>query len=606
LAALLFIFSVLFAASATRTASGAPAALPAPPPGWSAGLELGMSSSPGDAPTMRATAPFGLRSQYLAGGVNTGSGWATWNSNGTFASNYAQESASQGMKSVFDYYMLLQSLPATGADESAKTASNLNNASTMSAYYSDLQLFFTRTAAFAAGSVVLHMEPDLWGYMQQRSQSDNAATVSVKVGGSGMADVAGLPDNASGFAQAILRLRDQYAPGVLVAYHLSVWGTGNDILYSKPSDATVDSLGTRASNFYGSLGANFDLAFSDPSDRDAAFKQYQYGDGGAAWWAAADYTRNLRFLARFVAGSGKRLVVWQTPIGNTKMRAMNNTWDHYQDNHVEWFLDDPSRAHLVDQVNAGVIGVIFGRGADGATCACDAAGDGVTNPVPINGNLMASLTADDDGGFFRAKAAAYYSTGPIALGGGVVATPTPTPVATPAPTPTPLPTPSTSPSPPPAGCTASVGPGIAPPPSVPAGVPGLHAAWYGQSGYPTLCGGQRSTATVAFFNSGSIGWVSGRMGEVAYLGTWGPEPGQDQPTPLGGDGRLNTPNTGWPRYNRIAIQPASYVGPGQVAWFQFTIQAPSTPGTYRLYLRPLIEGAAWLEDYGVFWVITVR
>jgi hypothetical protein len=31
-----------------------------------------------------------------------------------------------------------------------------------------------------------------------------------------------------------------------------------------------------------------------------------------------------------------------------------------------------------------------------------------------------------------------------------------------------------------------------------------------------------------------------------------------------------------------------------------------TPGTYRLYLRPLVEGATWMEDYGVFWLVTVR
>jgi hypothetical protein len=156
-----------------------------------------------------------------------------------------------------------------------------------------------------------------------------------------------------------------------------------------------------------------------------------------------------------------------------------------------------------------------------------------------------------------------------------------------------------------ATCANSVGPGIPPPPSIPAGIAGFHAAWYGQSGYPTLCPLQRSTATVAYYNSGSLGWVNGRMGEVAYLGTWGPEPGQDAATPLGGDGGAGSPNTGWPRYNRIAIQPADYVGPGQVSWFQFTIQAPATPGYYRLYLRPLIEGATWLEDYGVYWLVTV-
>jgi uncharacterized lipoprotein YddW (UPF0748 family) len=186
--------------------------------------------------------------------------------------------------------------------------------------------------------------------------------------------------------------------------------------------------------------------------------------------------------------------------------------------------------------------------------------------------------------------------------------PAPTPVPSPTATPTPAPsaTPSPSPTPPPTGCTSSVGPGIPPPPSVPNGVRGFHASWYGQSGYPTLCPGQTSTAVVAYANSGSFGWVSGRMGEVAYLGTWSPEPGQDKPTPLGGNGMLGSPATGWPHYNRIAIQPSQYVGPGQVAWFQFTIQAPQTPGVYRLYLRPLIEGAQWMEDYGVFWVVTVK
>src|SRR5436190_11129380 len=119
-----------------------------------------------------------------------------------------------------------------------------------------------------------------------------------------------------------------------------------------------------------------------------------------------------------------------------------------------------------------------------------------------------------------------------------------------------------SPAPATATCVSSVGPGIPHPAGLPAGVPGFHAQWYGQSGYPTLCPGERSTATVAYYNSGSLGWVSGKLGEVAYVGTWRPEPGQDRASPLGGDGTLGSPNTGWPRYNRIAIQSAPYVGTG--------------------------------------------
>ncbi|OLC58027.1 MAG: hypothetical protein AUH85_01600 [Chloroflexi bacterium 13_1_40CM_4_68_4] len=156
-----------------------------------------------------------------------------------------------------------------------------------------------------------------------------------------------------------------------------------------------------------------------------------------------------------------------------------------------------------------------------------------------------------------------------------------------------------------ATCVKKIGPGIPPPAAVPMKLGGFHASWYGQSGYMTLCPGDTDSATVAYYNSGSLGWVQGKMGESAYLGTWGPEPGQDRASAIGGDGTNGSPSTSWVRFNRPAIQPASYVGPGQVAWFQFPVKAPMTPGIYFLGLRPLIEGATWLEDYGVFWVITV-
>jgi hypothetical protein len=161
----------------------------------------------------------------------------------------------------------------------------------------------------------------------------------------------------------------------------------------------------------------------------------------------------VRLLSAFSGHTQKRIVLWQIPQGNTKMRAMNNTWNHYQDNRVEWLLDEPSRSHLTAYINAGVIAFLFGRGADGATCACDANGDGTTNPAPINGNTLTSLNSDDDGGFFRQKTVAYYSTGAMSLSGGsppVTATPTSTATSTPTTGPTATPRPAT-PVPPPAG-----------------------------------------------------------------------------------------------------------------------------------------------------------
>jgi hypothetical protein len=398
-------------------------ALPPLPSGWPTTLQLGVADGPGGAAVLE-TAGFGFRYQYLAGGVNTGTGWATWNTDGAFVTDYVQDSLEHGLVPVFSYYMMVQSAPGNAESESRGVYTNLQDRATMTAYYQDLRLFFQRAGAFPGRLVVLHVEPDLWGYMQQQwASGDSAASVPAAVSSTGLPELAGLPETLSGFARAIVTLRDAYAPNVQLAYHVSIWGTNADIAYSDPPDATVAVLAHRAAAFFTSLQAGFDLVFGEFSDRDAGFKQYVSGDGGASWWDAGDFARHVRFLGVFAGAAGKRVVLWQIPLGNTKMRAMNNTWDHYQDNRAEWLLDDPSRAHLLAYVQAGVVGFLFGRGADGATCACDAAGDGVTDPSPINGNTGVSLSADDDGGFFRQKAAAYSAAGAIALDASAPAPP---------------------------------------------------------------------------------------------------------------------------------------------------------------------------------------
>ncbi|MBU6424057.1 MAG: hypothetical protein KGQ88_08495, partial [Chloroflexi bacterium] len=155
-------------------------------------------------------------------------------------------------------------------------------------------------------------------------------------------------------------------------------------------------------------------------------------------------------------------------------------------------------------------------------------------------------------------------------------------------------------------CVATFGPGIAPPEATPPlGIEGYHSAWYGQSGYARLCPGQRATFTIAFLNTGSLGWYAGTVDRAAYLGTWGPDPGQDRPSPLGGDGTQGSPDTGWPSCDRVAVQRPAYVGPGQVGWFTFDLRAPLAPGWYRLDVRPLIERAQWLEDAGIYWQLVV-
>jgi hypothetical protein len=389
---------------AVSSGAAATAKLPPLPARWPRTLQIGVTDSPGGAKALRASAPFGFRYQYLAGGANTGTGWSTWNPNGSFVTLYERESWAAGEIPVFDYYQLLQSKPG-GGDEAHADLANLANPQTMAAYWDDVRLFFQR--AKGTKTVVLHVEPDLWGYIEQAARGDDAATVPAVV-------PAGLPQNAAGFAQELVRLRNQLAPNVVLAYHLSGWGTKHDIVYEKPPNATVVAYANRSAAFYRSLHARFDVSFEDFSDRDAGY--YEHVEHNPhTWFAPADFARHLLYARTFVARAGVRMVAWQIPLGNTLMRAENDTNDHYQDNRVQWLLGDGTRARLKSYVAAGFVGFLFGRGADGNTCACDAAKDGVTNPAPISGNTRLSLSADDDGGYFRAQTAAYYKTGALPL-----------------------------------------------------------------------------------------------------------------------------------------------------------------------------------------------
>lgn len=314
------------------------------PGGWPHHLALGLSDPPGDGAALAARAQVDMRYQYLAGGVNTGAGWATWNPGGSFASRYVRESIAQHMIPVLTYYQLLQSRPARGGSELEKDLSNLRDRATMHAYWADWSLLMQRVAN-AAGRhlVVIHVEPDLWGYLEQ-------------------AHAIGL---ARSFARRLAAVRDRLAPHVLLAWHLSEWGTGEDPTYSKPSLAHMDQLAASSAAFYETLHTRFNLVFSDITDRDAGF--YQHVEGNPrTWWGPADFARHDRYIAGFTRRTHTAVVLWQLPLGNT---LLGDTWGHYRDNRVQWWLDDRSGRHLRATRNAGVIGLLFGGGAAGTTSA---------------------------------------------------------------------------------------------------------------------------------------------------------------------------------------------------------------------------------------------
>lgn len=384
------------------TAVPSPAALPAALPDH---LGLGLMNRPGDLAWMTESGvPWDYRYQYLTGGVNTGAGWTTWRDPpGSFVDAYLQDSREHGYIPVLTYYQVVPSAPEPGNED---VALKLRDASTMRAYFEEWTLLMQKAGAHG-GPVIVHVEPDLWGYSQQ--EGNDAGGYEVAVASTGLDSLAGLPDTLAGFAQALARQRDERAPNVLLAFHVSSWATGRDLILSAADPvATADSIAA----FYRSLGAEFDLLFFGPADRDAAYMEAKTGNRDH-WWEDDDFERYRRFVARMVSDTGKRAVLWQVPVGNTLYRSMDNTPGHYQDNRAQYWLEE--RRHLEEYVDAGVIAILFGAGADGCTMYTDAMGDGVTNPPPVNGNEREASFADDDGGYLRLAASEYYRSPSLPL-----------------------------------------------------------------------------------------------------------------------------------------------------------------------------------------------
>ncbi len=252
-----------------------------------------------------------------------------------------------------------------------------------------------------------------------------------------MPELAGMADNFRNFWQALAHLRDLYAPNVVLGQDLSIWGPGADLTISLRNDPNFNwqAHADRLATYHNSFGPGYALNFFSPLDRDAAY--YELVQGSNRWWHDSSQQPSFdtiaAWLGRIDSATNKRALMWQVPNGNQQYRSENNTDGHYQDNRPEYFLNaSTGRSHMSLWANYGVIGVMFGAGVGSQSHYFDSKGDGITNPPPINGNNLVATVADDDGGYIRANAAAYYSGGTLPLPGGTPGTPVPTSTSAPA------------------------------------------------------------------------------------------------------------------------------------------------------------------------------
>jgi N-acetyl-anhydromuramyl-L-alanine amidase AmpD len=120
----------------------------------------------------------------------------------------------------------------------------------------------------------------------------------------------------------------------------------------------------------------------------------------------------------------------------------------------------------------------------------------------------------------------------------------------------------------------------------------VRASFVSQSPYPEIAAAETATVSVVLRNTGSTAWRKGTSQE-ARLGI------PDNRRELGFLGK------DWPAPERPAVQTEEIVPPGGTATFTFAVQG-TQPGKFVIPLRGVIDGGAWMNELGMYTVVTVR
>lgn len=323
-----------------------------------------------------ASAPFDARYVYLAGNPAPdpaclkacpdacASWWGCWQDRsqppGQYVKYHMQQNANATWQNaprprlpVFTYYTFLS---GSGGVEGTREVAAMNDAAILGRYFDDWR-FLLQT--IGSERVMLHVEPDLWGFV--RGANSDPRAVPAQVGAANPSDCPTQENSAAGLARCMIAMARKYAPRAAVGLHASPW------------NYLASGNGGETGRYMLALGAaDGDFVVTDPSDRDAAWYSAQ---GLDRWWddqKAAAYLAWSKTLAETV---GKPTVMWQIPLGNS---AQNNTTNHWQDNRVDYLF-----AHINEVADAHVAALLFGAGHQEQT-----------SPETDGGNLVRKTIAN--------------------------------------------------------------------------------------------------------------------------------------------------------------------------------------------------------------------
>ena len=304
-----------------------------------------------------AAAPFDLRYRYLAGDVPQGgpcddcaSGctvngqscansqgcawWGCWQYDqeppGRYVADHVTRTRAAGAIPMITYYIWFS---VAGSVEGAPEIAALNEGARVSDFLADFRFLCEVLAESPSGPVLLHLEPDLWGYGHQ--VNDDPTQIPVALSAAGDPACSGLGDHFAGFARCMVAIARQVAPHVLVGLHASAWGAGHDALTTTEPGVDLTAHAQDTASYMLALGAaDTDLVVVEMSDRDAGFNN--------RWWDETNQTRpHFHQAIGWVQDLGDALGLaplwWQVPYGHV---GLENACDRYEDNRVAYVFPE--------------------------------------------------------------------------------------------------------------------------------------------------------------------------------------------------------------------------------------------------------------------------
>ncbi len=301
--------------------------------------------------------------------------WGCWQDTsqppGDYLRGFASAAAARNQIPFITYY---QQFLSSGRAEGEEQLGALNDVSVLRRYLADWRFLLQQVGSAPA---LLHIEPDLWGYLQFFPSNQDPRAVPAQVTGANPTDCAAMENNASGLARCMVAMARKYAPKAKVGLHASSWSTRTDVYLNKDASYDVEADARKVADFLLALGAaDTDFVGVEASDRDAGFYESM---GENVWWDANNATlphfhQAFRWVRALSERMNKPNIWWQLPVGNMSLPNSERRW---RDNRVDYFF-----SHTAELAAAHSAGFLFGAGEDRQT-----------TPETDDGNLLNRVQA---------------------------------------------------------------------------------------------------------------------------------------------------------------------------------------------------------------------